>query len=119
MNCPLMPKAVAGDMSINMGAEQYVADALDMGFRRRTQDRHHLYSSPIYTAMRHLVEPQPGMNDYRWMSREYARMREVAPLVIICLPSLNRVWENCRQDPHNAQIFDRKGKLASVYYQYL
>lgn len=114
----IMPKAVSADMTITTPIDKYVAEALDLGFSRRIYDRFALISAPIYTAMTHKIVPQPGFGDYRWMSREYARMREVAPLVIICLPSLETVWANCQRDEANKKIFLNKGYCACVYWLY-
>lgn len=115
---PIAPKAVGGDTKSLTDVQRYVDDALDHGFHPKVYDRFALYSAPIYSAFQQRTEPQKGFADFSWLSTAYARMRHVAPLVIIALPPLETVWQNCQRDEDNKRLFPNRAKLGSVYWLY-
>lgn len=112
------PKAVGGDTKSLTDVQRYVDQHLDTGFRREIFDRFALISGPIYSAFQQRTMPQKGFENFTWLSTAYARMREVAPLVIICLPPLEVVWQNCQRDDDNKRLFPNRAKLGSVYWLY-
>lgn len=114
----IAPKAVGGDTRSLTDVQQYVDHALDRGFHPMIYDRFALYSAPIYSAFQRRTEPQKGFGDFRWLSTAYARMREVAPIVILSLPPFETVWQNCQRDEDNKRLFPDRGRLSSVYYLY-
>lgn len=116
---PVAEKAVGGDAKATTSLKRYIENSLDEGFTNKIYDRHALISSPIYTsALRRSTKPQEGFDDYIWLSTVYARWRDLAPLVVICLPPFETVWQNCQRDENNKRLFPEKLKLASVYWAY-
>lgn len=114
----IAPKAVGGDTKSLTDVQKYVDDALDKGFHDLIYDRFALYSAPIYSAFQRRTEPQKGFGDFRWLATAYARMRDVAPIVVLALPPFETVWQNCQRDEDNKRLFPNRGYLASVYYLY-
>ena len=118
LEIPLAPKAVGGDAHALVPLRKYVDDTLDAGFRRMLYDRHALISEPIYSSGLTKMRPAKGFDDYRWVSTAYSRWRDLAPLVIICLPPFDEVWKNCQRDEHNKRLFPTKYRLAAIYWLY-
>lgn len=115
---PIAPKAVSGEMNDIVDVQKYVDQHLDEGFRKLIFDRFALISEPIYSAAMRKIEPRAGWMDYRWLSQAHSRMRDVAPLVIICLPPIDEVWKNCQRDEFNKRLFPDKQRIAAVYWLY-
>lgn len=111
-------KAVTPDAKAQVSIKRYVENSMDLGFRRIVYDRHALISSPIYTSGLTKIKPNEGFDDMIWLSTAYQRWRDLAPLVIVCLPPFEVVWANCQRDEDNKRLFPSKNKLASVYWLY-
>lgn len=118
LSMPVAEKAVSGDQSDILDVQKYVDQHLDWGFHRILFDRFALISEPIYSAAMRKIAPRNGWMDYQWLSQAHARMRAVAPLVVICLPPLDEVWKNCQRDEFNQRLFPEKQRIAAVYWLY-
>lgn len=111
-------KAVSGEARAMVSIVKYVEGSMEAGFRRVIYDRHALISSPIYTAALRKSEPNEGFGDFRWLAMTYDRWRQIAPLVIVCLPPFEHAWKNCQKDEFNAALFPTREVLFAVYSLY-
>lgn len=116
---PVMARAVSSDRVIQVPLRRYVEESLDLGFSARVYDRHVLISGPIYTAgMTRAIVPQAGFEDFAWLSTMYSHLRDIAPIVLICLPRFQTVWANLQRDEANRRLFPDRRRAAAIYWQY-
>lgn len=108
------PKVVSADMTTNIDLKAWVEDNIEKGFRALIFDRHRLISEPIYGPLfRHRM--MPGFDSMNWLKYHQSSLRRINPIVIWCLPPLQRVFDNIKGDLENIIVSDR---LVEVYWSY-
>lgn len=97
------PRAVTSDATSLVPIGKYIEDELARGFGPRLYDRFALISSPMYMALpnRTFVDP---MTDIDWLRPQYHKLDRVDPAIIYCLPPLEVVMENLRNDPSSEVV---------------
>lgn len=107
---------------VSAGAETQVDDLarwtwdqLEMGFGFRLYDRFSLISSPQYTMLENRTMAGPLM-DYHFLRDCHARLRQIDPVIIWCLPPLEVVKENlAREDDSGRSLIDHIETLYLTY----
>lgn len=111
---PLAEKAVAHDTTTTLDLRQYAEKTVEGGLQRKIFDRHCLISEPIYGpimrgGLRH------NMSSPLWYNDIWHRFLGTRPLIVFCLPPLDVVMKNIREDPDNLTIRDIQ---PQVWWQY-
>ena len=91
------PRAVTSSAEVLIPMGEYATTEIEKGFGRRIYDRFNLISSPFYAML-----PNPTfrdeMLDQKWLQDTWIKFRQLSPVIIVCLPSLEVVKANCLAD---------------------
>lgn len=85
------------------------------GFQDMLFDRHRLISEPIYGPVIRPNNPEPGFDDFDWLTLMNYRFRNARPCIIYCLPPLEEVQRNIWDDIKNEVI---KQDIEPIYRLY-
>lgn len=111
---PVAPKVVDSDTIAKVDLVDWVENNVRAGLTRTIFDRHRLISEPIYgPLLRGCMEP--GFDNLAWLRRVNYQFRWHDPLVVFCLPPLDVVLSNIKDDPHNQVV---KKVISAVYWGY-
>lgn len=123
---PVMPKAVNSQGEEETDLCRWVEQSMVRGWQPVIYDRHALVSEPIYGSRK--GELRGDFKDRSWLELQYIALREVNPVIIVCLPSFEAVVKNVRADETNSAFFgldpnDRhlepvRRKVAPIYWAY-
>lgn len=119
LKLPIVPKAVASDMSsLVPSLKGWVEEHVDRPVRG-IYDRHRLISEPIYgTIMRGSLED--GFDDLLWLTRQWARFENQRPCVVICSPPPLTVLTNIFHDENQPpQVVVEYSRLYWSYHALL
>lgn len=113
---PVAPRVVSKDAEAMVDLKRWTEKNLAEGFQYTIFDRHRLFSEPIYGPILR-DDAEPGFNDVEWLHQQFWQLyTSVKPVIVYCLPSLNRVQTNVRDDPDNTVV---KRKIRSIHNLYL
>lgn len=113
----LMPKAVtSAETRSIVPIGKYVEDELGKGFGMRLYDRFALISSPMYLSLPEPTFVHP-MTDLEWLRAQWELFARIDPVIIFCMPPLEVVKENLRNDPETPDFV--KNRIDIIYYSYL
>lgn len=114
----VQPRVVKEDTTTDIDLREWVEQDLFLNatdVRPRLYDRHRLISETIYGPIfRNL--PEPGFSELQWMSEQLFRFYALKPTVIYCIPPMQTVIDNLKDDPKNVAVVD---KTAAIYSSYL
>lgn len=111
---PIAPRVVSKDTKAMTNLQDWVDNNLDEGFQGVIYDRYRLISEPIYgTILRD--HPEPGFADLKWLGPRLRRFYELEPIIIYCLPPLDVVVENIKNDPDNQVVLPYIRRIYSAY----
>ena len=106
--------------AVTAGAEKikpigaYVQEELDKGFGLRLYDRFALISSPMYLSL-----PNPTfseeMLDLVWLASAWRRLRQIDPVIILCLPDFATVKANVAKDESSKVMWEY---WETIYWNY-
>jgi len=114
---PVATRVVGADTQIVGGRTElksWVEENLAQGFQQTIFDRHRLISEPIYGPL-FRGELQDGFDDDLWFAGAWNLLLAIRPVVVFCLPPLDQVMRNLRDDEENVVVRD---KAPIVYWQY-
>ena len=108
------PRAVTSSAEVIKPMGQYALDEIAKGYGRRIYDRFNLISSPFYCML-----PNPTfrdeLRDQEWLMNTWIKFRQVGPVIIVCLPPLEVVKENCLSDDTSKVA---QGDIETIYWLY-
>lgn len=108
------PKLANHDTTLNINLGVWCVENRLKGFQEVIYDRYPLISEPIYgSVLRGYL--RDGLDDGPWFRREWKRWQALQPLVVVCLPPLEVVMQNLRDDENNLEVVD---KQPLIYWQY-
>lgn len=114
---PIAPRVVSKDTTITGGYSslmKWVDHNLMLGFQNTIFDRHRLISEPIYGPLfRGCL--QDGFQNMDWFATRWLKFVRTGPIIIMCMPPLEAVMRNLRDDEENEVVRD---KTPLVYWQY-
>lgn len=113
----LVPKAVSSEMNAEVPLPDYIKDQLSRGFGPRLYDRFALISGPIYGPLFGMKPPNDIFMDLFQASKWQAKMSQVNPLVIYCLPH-HRVVEHNLVNSDETTNFDQVVTFMKAYWCY-
>ena len=110
----VMPRVVSEDGERLGDLVTWVHEDVTSGLKRAVYDRHRLISESIYgPVMRATMEP--GFDSILWLRTYQQRLKSKEPFVIFCLPPIDDVVKNVRNDLGSAWILPR---IEEVYWHY-
>lgn len=113
---PVAPRVVSKGAEAMTDLVKWTEHNLAQGFQPVLYDRHRLISEPIYGPLLR-GHPSPGFGNYAWLSEQQARFRDIAPVVIACLPPYGVALENMARELHNSRLFN-KTSYPKLYWAY-
>lgn len=114
---PIAPRVVSKQTNDLTDLQQWVDKNLQEGFQYRLFDRHRLISEFCYGPTLRPVQ-RPGFTDLMWVHHSLRRLyREVRPVIIYCLPSLEVIKANLENDPDNEVVRDHIEQIYAAYLE--
>lgn len=108
------PRVVSKEAQAMTDLQVWVDRNLDMGFQYKIFDRHRLISESIYgPVLRH--HQSTGFNDLTWMGPRIRRFYDIKPIIIYCLPPLQVVINNIKNDGDNAVVQEHIEAIYTAY----
>lgn len=112
---PIAPRVVGQDTSAMTNLVDWVDTNLEEGLQWQLFDRHRLISEPIYgTIVRNEMHAKEFL-DTQWLTSRMQSFYDIAPIIIYCLPPLEVVKANLRNDPDNTVVAMYAEKLYAAY----
>lgn len=119
LNIKRQPRTVSGETEILIPLGQHVEEALALGYGMRLYDRFALISSPMYIPVHNdplVIRTFRGeMLDRYWLMKQYEKFKAVDPFIILCLPPMEVVLNNVRNDANNRVVAEY---METVYLNY-
>lgn len=111
------PRVVGKDTKDLVDLQQWVEDNLNEGFQWKIFDRYRLISEFCYGPTLRPVQ-RPGFTNRAWVWNSLRRLyQEVRPVIIYCLPKLEVIKENLRDDPDNEVVRDHIEQIYAAYVE--
>lgn len=114
----IQPRAVTSGAVSLVPIGKYIEAELDRGFGPRVYDRFALISSPMYLPLPDPTFVDP-MTDVDWLRLQYHKMDKVDPAIIYCLPPLEVVLENLRNDPSSEVVLPYGKTIYNNYVAFI
>lgn len=112
------PRAVTNTAELIVPIGQYIQGELDKGFGMRLYDRFGLISGPMYLSL-----PKPTfseeMLDLLWLGSAWRRLRQIDPVIILCLPDFEVVKKNVLSDHSSKAVWDHWEAIYWSYHNWL
>lgn len=115
LSLPIHPKAVNSQAQVEVDLRVWVEDVLAKGFQKSLFDRFALISGPIYAPILQDEDQISLFEDVDWFNKVSAQLEAINPIIIVCLPYLETVIRNTRDDPNNEVI---SPWITEIYIQY-
>lgn len=112
LDWPIAPKIVSSNHEVLTSKREWVEENLDVGAQPTIFDRHCLISEGIYGPVMRATLPEE-FQSMSWYRAQQARLRLLMPLVIWCLPTLDNVWQNVKDDGDVVEDY-----ISSIYWAY-
>lgn len=115
LELPIAPKVVDSHTNATTDLVKWVDYNIEKGLTRTLYDRHRLISEPIYgpVVRGHL---EPGFDNYHWLHTRQQQFRDMKPLLIWCLPPIEEVLKNLKEDPLNKVIVEHGHVIYWLYW---
>lgn len=115
LKLPISPRVVSKQAEAMVDMKQWVDNNLAAGKQNMLFDRHRLISDPIYSTVlrRH---NSPGFEDIHWMMPRVNALYRMKPAIVYCLPPLEVVMANVKDDPDNVVV---AATIEQVYGAYV
>lgn len=115
----LAPRAVSQETEALVDLKKWTDDNLSQGFQLQIFDRHRLLSDPIYRVV--LGKPfESSLYSLPWLSEAWdTLLTDVQPYIIYCLPPLDVVRENLKNDKDNLAVVDHIDQIYMGYVSQL
>jgi hypothetical protein len=110
----IAPRVVSTDTTAMTNLLVWTNHNLNQGFQTTIFDRHRLLSDPIYRAV--FGNHNPVLYHPNWLFPALARLEEIDPYIIFCMPPLEVIALNLADDPHNKVV---AADIERIYYSYL
>lgn len=111
---PIAERVVSKEAEALVSLKHWVEHNVYLGFQTVLFDRHRLISEPIYGPILR-DEPEEGFDDVHWLSDMMWKFYECKPAIIYCLPPLETVMDNVRDDADNRVV---RSQIKSIYSAY-
>src|SRR5690606_20272025 len=112
------PRAVSSDATSIVPIGQYIENELARGFGPRLYDRFALISSPMYLPLPNPTFVAP-LTDVDWLRGQYYKMDRIDPAIIYCMPPLEVVLENLRNDPSSEVVLPYGETIYNNYVAFI
>lgn len=116
LKLPIAPRVVSKETEAMVDLQTWVDQNLETGFQPIIYDRHRLISEPIYGPTLRGTSQEPGFSDVTWLAPRLRQFYELKPVIIYCLPPLEVVQANLKNDPDNTRVLD---KIEAIYTAYV
>lgn len=117
LGLPVSPRVVSSNAEALVDMVKWTEHNLADGFQRKIFDRHRLISGMIYAPLLRGF-PDPGFDDYFWLEQQQHKFRNLSPIVVICIPPLETVRDNIRNDNSNHKLFPNRKAVDQLYWLY-
>lgn len=115
LQLPVAPRVVSKETKALTNLRNWTDQNLAAGFKLTIFDRHRLISDPIYRFI--LNKPvDTGLYDPQWLALAHLKFQRIRPAIVYCLPPLEAVWANVKDDEDNVAVRDR---IHAIYYDYV
>lgn len=111
---PVAERVVSKEAEPMVNLQDWVEYNVKQGFQPMLFDRHRLISEAIYGPILR-SEAQPGFDDPDWMIEMMTRFYGSKPIIVYCIPSLDTVIDNIKNDPDNLVV---RGHIKQIYSAY-
>lgn len=111
---PVAPRVVSKDAEAMVDLRHWVDQNLDKGFQRTIFDRHRLISEPIYGPVLRKKQ-EDGFDDLEWLAPRMKEFYSLKPVIIYCLPDLETVRANIKDDDDNRVVQDHIDAIYAAY----
>ena len=111
---PVAPRVVSKDAEAMVDLVKWVEENLEGDLQPVIYDRHRLISEPIYGPLLR-GDMEEGFCSLPWLRDKQTWLRSINPFVIFCLPPLETVHGNIREDPDNTVVW---GRINQIYWLY-
>lgn len=113
----IAPRVVSKDTKDLTDLQQWVNRNLAEGFQFKLFDRHRLISEFCYGPTLR-PKQRPGFTEYLWVYHSLRRLyMEVQPVIIYCLPPLDRIKLNLENDADNEVVHDYIEQIYAAYLE--
>lgn len=109
------PRVVSKTTEAMVDLKEWTEENVERGFQRTIFDRHRLISEPIYGPLLR-DDFEPGFDDPAWFAYHLGRFYQCRPIVIYCLPPLQTVLDNLRDDEDNSVVRPFVREIYGAYY---
>ena len=110
----LSPRVVSKEAKATTDLQAWVENDLSSDREGVVYDRYRLISQPIYGAV--LRNEEPGVfGDLEWLITMNQALRAKNPVIVHCLPPIEVVRANVKDDPDNTAVADRIDQLYIAY----
>jgi hypothetical protein len=112
---PIAERVVSKDTEAMIDLKAWTEENVRNMGPLQVYDRHRLISEPIYGPILRAGRPQPGFESLGWLSAMTQEFYRHQPIIIYCIPPLEVVMENLRDDPDNEVVRDQIQSIYALY----
>lgn len=114
LDLTVAPRVVSKETKATTNLRLWVDNNLKVGFQPVIFDRYRLISETIYgPALRDTSEE--GFDDMHWLAPRLNQFYRLRPIIIYCLPPLETVLTNTKDDPDNTAVVSKIRGIYSAY----
>ena len=109
------PRVVSKQTEAMVDMQEWVNDNLRQGLQYTIFDRYRLISEFIYGPLLRAGQSAPGFNSISWVHGSLRRFQALNPVIVYCLPPLETIKANLKDDTENSKVWDHIDGMYSAY----